>query len=133
MVVKVFKYERVDDPEEGKDRSLFKRPKEKCSKWSHQCKSGTCDKWHAELEHAVSIREFLTKAQVKKDCRHVTVAGEKLTELGAGISQKIDQTCLDDEAFHLSHNSSYLRTYKKIRTGGATTSSSSSSATSSSH
>ena len=131
MVVKVFKYERVDDPEEGKDRSLFKRPKEKCSKWSHQCKSGTCDKWHAELEHAVSIREFLTKAQVKKDCRDVTVAGEKLKELGAGISQKIDQCCADDEAFHLSHNNSYLRTYKKIRTG-ATTSSSSSSAISSS-
>ena len=60
--MKVFKYDRAEDPE-GENHALFEHPgkkKEKCDKWPHECK---CDKWHAELEHAVSIRPpFVTKA-----------------------------------------------------------------------
>lgn len=127
MVVKVFKYDRVEDPE-GKNRALFEYPskkKEKCGKWSHECK---CDKWHAELEHAVSIRPpFVTKAQVsgrKRDFTTVIIEDKELLMLAPGIAQKIDQCCAEDEAFQQTHSSSYLPTYKIARASSTSTSSS---------
>ena len=123
-VVKVFKYERVEDPE-GKGRALFEQPSaEKCKKWSHNCK---CGKWHAELEHANAIRPlFVTKAQVsgrKRDLTTLTIEDKELKMLAPGIGQRFDQCCAEDEAFQQTHSSSsYLATYKTPRASSTSTS-----------
>ena len=112
MVAKVFAYESMDDPE-GKGRRLFhKPPGEKCDKERHECQ---CEKWHAELEHAVSVRPPIVDFKQAKKQLHAVPGLDDAMVLDATSAQKVDECCDADEAFQQENTTGYLPTYKKIR------------------
>ena len=108
----MFAYESMDDPE-GKGRRLFhKPPGEKCDKERHECQ---CEKWHAELEHAVSGRPPIVDFKQAKKQLHAGPGLDDAMVRDATSAQKVDECCDADEAFQQENTTGYLPTYKKIR------------------